>query len=65
MSIRNADKYDKVNDPVVDRLRRKSSQAWDLAGLARQDGDTVDEANQTAAAREYDRQLSEYLNGHA
>ena len=42
MAIRTADKYDAMRDPVVDRLRRKSSQAWDMAGLARQDGDMAD-----------------------
>ena len=63
MAIRTADKYDKMRDPIVDRLRRKSSQAWDMAGLARQDGDMADCERRTKEAREWDRQLVEYLRG--
>lgn len=45
----------------LERLRRKSRQAWDMAGLARQDGDTKDEARRTAEAREWDRQIGELV----
>jgi hypothetical protein len=38
-----------------DYYRMKSDQEWEMAGLARQDGDTVDEARHTAAAREFAR----------
>jgi hypothetical protein len=37
MTIRN--KGYPSGDPVRDRLRRKADQEWDMAGLARQDGD--------------------------
>ncbi len=47
-------------DAMRDRLRRKADQEWDMAGLARQDGDHADAAKHTAAAREYERQLREY-----
>lgn len=46
-----------MQDPTV--LRRKADQAWELAGLAIQDGDTKDEARWTAEAREFERQIRE------
>lgn len=61
MAIRTADKYDKMRDPIVDRLRRKSSQHWDMAGLARQDGDKADEERHTKLARQFDQELADYL----
>lgn len=61
MSIRSADRFDRMNDPIVDRLRRKSRQEWDMAGLARQDGDTKAEAAHTEKARAFDQELKEYL----
>jgi hypothetical protein len=42
-----------------EQLRRKADQAWEMAGLARQDGDRVDEKRRTEEAREYERQLGE------
>lgn len=36
-------------DPAY--LKRKENRAWEMAGLARQDGDTKDEARWTAEAR--------------
>ena len=39
------------------RLRRKADQHWEMAGLARQDGDKLDEARHTAQARDYEQQL--------
>lgn len=41
----------------IEWLRRKANQAWDMAGLARQDGDTRDEARRTAEARAYDAEI--------
>jgi hypothetical protein len=41
----------------LERLRRKADQAWDMAGLARQDGDTKDEARRTKEARAYDAEI--------
>ncbi len=46
-----------------ERLRRKADQEWDMAGLARQDGDSADAARHTANAREYERQLGELRRG--
>ena len=40
-----------------ERLRRKAFQTWDMAGLARQDGDTADEKCQTEEARQYDAEI--------
>lgn len=42
-------------------LRRKANQEWELAGLARRDGDTKAEAEHTAKARELDRQIRELV----
>lgn len=39
------------------KLRRKEHQAWEMAGLARQDGDAKDEARHTEAARRYAAEL--------
>lgn len=36
------------------RWRYKADQEWELAGLARKDGDTKDEETHTAKAREYE-----------
>lgn len=35
--------------------RRKADQAWEMAGLARQDGDVAEEKRQTAQARAYEQ----------
>jgi hypothetical protein len=60
MAIRNAPtKHD--GDPGYQRLRRKADQAWDMAGLARQDGDKEDEKRRTDEARDWERQLREYI----
>ena len=45
----------------LDRLRRKRDQAWDMAGLARQDGDTKDSERRTKEAREYEKQIRDLL----
>lgn len=39
--------------------RRKSDQCWDMAGLARTDGDHEDTKRLTQEAREWDRKASE------
>ena len=39
--------------------RRKSDQAWELAGCARRDGDTKEEIRWTEKAREHQRLASE------
>lgn len=41
------------------RYRRKADQEWELAGCARQDGDTEDEKRHTELAREYSRLAAE------
>lgn len=48
-------------DPQRDRLRRKADQEWDMAGLARQDGDARAAERHTAAARDYERQLIQHV----
>jgi hypothetical protein len=45
----------------LDRLRRKRDQAWEMAGLARQDGDMADAQRQTEAARQYTEQIQQLL----
>lgn len=35
-----------------EKLRRKEDQAWDMAGLARKDGDKKDEIRHTAIAKQ-------------
>lgn len=52
------------NDPIAQRLRRKADQAWELAGLARADGDSQDSIKHTEEAREYQQQLSDYIKGY-
>ncbi len=42
-----------------DRLLRKIDQEYEMAGLARQDGDTKDEARRYELIAEYKRQLKE------
>jgi hypothetical protein len=45
------------NDP--ERLRRKADQHWEMAGLARQDGDRADADRHTKEARRYEQLLKE------
>lgn len=40
-----------ATEPEWRRLLRKADQHWDMAGLARQDGDVKDEQRHTAEAR--------------
>lgn len=40
-------------------LRRKRDQEWDMAGLARQDGDLAAMRKHTEKAKDYQKQLSE------
>ncbi len=46
-----------TNEEYV-RLMRKADQAWEMGGLARQDGDTADMERQYAKAREYQAQAN-------
>ena len=57
MAIRNAEP--RSDNLHIERLRRKRDQAWEMAGLARQDGDSADQKRWTDEAREYQRQLAE------
>lgn len=50
-----------MKDQYLERLRRKRDQAWEMAGCARQDGDKADEIRRTEEARDYSRQIKEYL----
>lgn len=45
----------------IETMRRKRDQAWELAGLARQDGDKADEQRRTVEARDWQRQIAEQL----
>lgn len=47
--------------PGAERLKMKADQEWDMAGYARQDGDSKAEAEHTEKAREYERQLADLL----
>lgn len=51
--------HDDLQGLSLEQLRRKADQAWEMAGLARQDGDKEDEARHTAKARMYDSAVSE------
>lgn len=63
MAIRDADVMRHPGDQELARLRRKANQAWDLAGLARADGDKADEAKHTTEAREWEQKILEHLGG--
>lgn len=45
------------------KLRRRSRQAWDTAGFARQDCDAADEKRRTAEALAYDAELARRARG--
>jgi hypothetical protein len=49
------------SSPTSDYYRRKADQEWDMAGLARQDGDLKDAEKHTIKAREYEEQYRESL----
>jgi uncharacterized membrane protein YkoI len=40
--------------------RLKANQHWEMAGLARADGDEADEARHTKLAREWDEKANDY-----
>lgn len=52
----------KSDNPEYLRYRRKADQAWDLASLARQDGDTKDEIKYTEEARKYEKFAEESID---
>lgn len=62
MSIRTRNPNEPRGSDGLERLRRKRDQAWETAGLARQDGDKDDEKRRTDEVREYQRQIAEYLS---
>ncbi len=45
--------HDDPNHWSADKLRRKEDQAWEMAGLARQDGDKADAKRHTENALRY------------
>lgn len=60
MSTSGLEKENNSDDMLsLEQLRRKRDQAWELAGLARQDGDTADERRWTNRARELQRKIRE------
>lgn len=42
---------------------RRANQEWDMAGLARRDNDTKDEARHTQNARDYETKAYEWEEG--
>lgn len=44
---------------TIEQLRRKADQHWELAGMARLDGDFADEARHMKLARELERRIRE------
>jgi len=46
-----------LNDMSEEKLKRKADQEWEMAGLARQDGDSKDAQKHTSNAMEYDEEL--------
>ena len=52
-----------MGETEIERLRRRANQEWEMAGLARQDGDHAAEAKHTAEARRLDRQARETHHG--
>ena len=47
----------KLEEMADEQLRRKADQAWEMAGLARQDRDYKDADRRTKEARAYEREL--------
>ena len=56
--LRNADDSDV---PEIARMQRKRDQEWEMAGLARADGDMAAAQRHTEAAREWARKIAEAL----
>lgn len=50
-----------TDDAQLERLKRKRDQEWEMAGLARQDRDEAAAKKHTENARDYSRQIAEYL----
>lgn len=48
-----------VEEMSLETLRRKRDQAWEMAGLARQDGDKADEERHTQSACMYAEAIGE------
>jgi hypothetical protein len=53
-----------VLELTEDQLRNKEDQHWEMAGLARQDGDKVDAARHTTLAKMYAAELAEREGHH-
>lgn len=49
------------NEYNIDRLRRKRDQHYELAGMARQDGDLQDNARNLKIAKSIEKRISELL----
>ena len=47
----------KLEDMSYDQLQRKADQAWEMASLARQDGDRKDAEHRTKEAQQYEQEL--------
>lgn len=53
----------KLAELTLDDLRRKRDQAYEMAGLARQDNDTADSDRWTAVAKKYAQEIGERVRG--
>lgn len=49
--------FDSKENMSEDELKRKANQAWEMAGLARQDRDYKDADCKTKEAKEYEEEL--------
>lgn len=54
---------DQIRGWTEEKMRREEDQAWECAGLARQDSDTADEKRWTEAARRIARLRVEVYGG--
>ena len=59
MAIKTKNHKDLGQSDEYFRYRRKADQAWDLAGLARQDGDVNEMQRYTEVARELEKIVRE------
>jgi hypothetical protein len=50
---------------ITNVFTRKADQQWDMAGLARQDGDHAAEAEHTRQARDFERQALDFERAKA
>lgn len=52
---------EEMSNWTIEKLHRKADQAWEMAGLARQDGDKADEIRHTEEAVEISIEIGRRL----